>query len=418
MSARGKIALFSYFFPPSGGISCQRALRFAKYLPRFGWEVVVVSSANRRPWRITDESLLEKTRGMTVLRFPSPGADQFYSKGVAGLPVKIALALGAVGNLDPMYPWRRNVAAQLGEILRAHKPDVVIVTVPPFSAMGLVEDVKRLSPQTPVVVDMRDLLWLYHPYGSFARRVANRLQRLRAQELVTRWLAFADGVTVPAEAFRTTVSSYTNAPVCVVPTPFDPDDYENLPDYERGERFVMLHSGSLHRYNDPEPLLGIISLLPDDVLEGILLVLQGHLSRRAERLLGRYSWVKILPHASHSEALANQRKADANLVFVTLPERFGGHQILPGKVFDYIGAQRPILALAPKNSELGRLVLAHRLGFFAPIDEPPLAAGIITKMFRLWQSGNLAVDGDADAFNAKSVVPRLAKFIEEVSKTR
>ncbi|MCD6418696.1 hypothetical protein J7M00_07935 [bacterium] len=414
-----KILIFSYYFPPAGGISCQRIIRFSKFLKEYGWHPVIIAGRSKTLWKILDNSLQKIEKKFDVITYPSKNSEIYYStkSGIIEAIRRKIIAHKIVRELDPMRDWTLEVGRNLAEIISTHKPELALITVPPFSSLELVEVMKRTAPKIPVVADMRDLLWIFYPYGSLLRRYAGKKQYRNAQYLVPKYLSLVDGIIAPDRSFFTTLKEYSTAPMAEIPTPFDPDDFSNLPEYRRSGNFTILHSGSLNKFHDPEQLKKIFSLLPDDVLARIELILQGHHLPVSKKIFSDVKWAKILPSVSHREALSMQVSADANIVFVSVPIKYGGAQIIPGKVFDYIGAGRPIIAIAPKDGALNSLVEKFNLGFSAPIENFALAAGTITKAFRLWEQGVLSEisEESREGFSATEVVRKLSEFLESVS---
>ncbi len=418
MAERKKILLFSYYFPPAGGISCQRIIRFAKFLREYGWEPIIISGGHESSWKILDNSLNKIADDFTIITYLSKNSKIYYAQkpNLIDKFKKKIIAQKIIHELDPMHDWATEVSGHLSDIISIHRPSAALITVPPFSSLELIESLKKIASQLPVIADMRDLLWIFYPYGSFIRRYAGKRQYRNAEYLIPKWLSLADAMTVPDAAFVRTLKEYSSAPIEIVPTPFDPDDFSKTPKYERREKFTILHSGSLNKFHDSQRLHYIFSLLPDDILAQTELILQGHCPSEAKRIFWSERWSKVLPSVSHREALSMQCRADANIAFVTVPRKYGGEQMVPGKVFDYIGAGRPIIGIGPANGALNSLIKLHDFGFTAPIEEPPLAAGAITKAFRLWQQNSLnpITEENKSEYSAKNVVAKLAKFLNKI----
>ena len=406
-----KLLFVSYFFPPAGGISCQRAIRFARYLKRNRWEPVVLTYEGEYPWRIVDRTLARRVADIRTIRVPAPPLERYFS-GKISPAEKFAVLMEGTLNTDVMSLWVRRLIPKLPKILSEIRPDLVMITVPPFSALRLIPEIKKTA-DIPTIVDIRDLGWILNPHGGPLRRAANSLQLKKAQRKLFPLVACADGVVAPTDAIISEIERRFSIPTGTIPTPFDPQDFADMPQYSPGEKFRILHSGRIYRSNRAEDLVRVFSALPDDILERTELVLQGHDNPQSERKYGKIPWIRFEATVPHGEAVKSQSAADVNLVFVSESPRRGGHLIVPGKVFDYIGAGRPILALAPSGSALNTLVERNRLGFAAPIDFTELAAGTIARIFRLWERGELSPipSEQREKFSAEQVVPQLAEFL-------
>ncbi len=412
-SKLGKVLYFSYFFPPTGGISCQRTIRFVKYLKKYGWDITVVASGDFKSWRVIDNSLLEKVKDVKKVTYSLRRIASFYNgeKNLANLN----LAIRSLHGLDPMHIWTREVKVDMDRLIKKHKPDIAIITIPPFSTAELAESIKKIDEKIKVILDIRDLFWVFKPYGSFMRRVANIAQNYFAQKKFRIWMKYFEGFIVPDESFTDTIENYSDSPVETIPTPFDPDDFNNLKPYSKNEKFTILHSGSFNRYNSPNLLKIIFHTLPDEVLSKTELILQGNMSKKAEKIFNEISFIRVEKQVPFKYALQEQCKSELNLVFVSVPNGKGGEQIVPGKVFDYIGAGRPILAIGPKNCALLKLIKSNQLGFWASIKEPEIASGMITKAFRQWQNDKLMPIGkQRETFEAMIIVKRLSNFLSRL----
>ncbi len=409
-----KIFMVSYFFPPTGGISCQRILRFARNLPKFGFAPKIYTASGNARWWVIDETLIAKTNTLDIVKV-ADNLDDYYSQPhFTKNLLSIKRAFSAILHLDPMFSWAQNVINQLVKDIPHEKPDILFITIPPFSSIGIANAIKKLFPNLPIILDMRDMLWMFNPYGSMPRKVANFVQKRRAESLVQNWLLHVDGITVPSNFFAKSLKELSHIAPMEIPTPFERSDYENLPQYLRGERFRLLHSGSFHRHVEPQTLTNFLCLLPDDILKSTDIILQGNISPADARRFTDFPNIQLLPHVPHATALTAQKNSDANLVLLSTPADKGGDEIIPGKTFDYIGAQRPIFVVAPKDGALYSLIEHNRLGYSAPLDQPELAAGIFSKIFRLWQAKKLdpIPDKYAEFFETAHVIEKLANFLK------
>lgn len=406
-----KLLFISYFFPPSGGISSLRAMLFARFLRRSGWMVKVLTCGNKLPWRVIDESLMKLVEEIDVIKLKTNIIDGYYSKNYM-FHKKILVGISSVLNLDPMHFWAKEVSRHIKSVLTNFSPDLVLITIPPFSSALLVEHIKRLSPQIPVILDFRDLFWLFLPYGSIFRKLANLVQLRLAKSIFRRITPMFDGFIVPDSSFVETVKTYSQAPIGVIPTPYDPDEFRDLPKANFTEHFTIVHAGSFHRYNNPKFLRRVFSILPDSILQNTKLLLVGNVNSRARKIFRNISWAKIIDHLPRKYALGLLVSSDANLVFVTVPASRGGKQIVPGKVFDYIGAGKPIIAFAPEGGALLKLVKENEFGAAAPIEDPEKAAKTIAELYENWRKGGKQIGSDKRKdFSVNAIIPKLSDFL-------
>jgi len=409
------ILLITYFFPPAGGISCQRAIKFAQHLPHFDWNITVLTSGGNSPWKILDRTLIESVQHIDTIRITSHKLNRFFSTERHYL-TKFSIALSGIKNIDVMSHWSNTICSIIPEIISRKSPDIVLITIPPFSCLKIVEEIKRFDDNIPVIVDIRDLFWILNPYGSPARKIANSMQRKKALSEIPRLINMCDGIIAPGNAIINETIHFTSLPAVTIPTPFDPKTVKGFPEYEKKEKFTILHSGRFSRSNRPGPLHYIFSLLPDDILANLQLILQGYSEKSAEKFFKPESWARLIQTVPHREALETQIQSDLNLVFVTEKPELQGNLILPGKIFDYISAGRPVIAFGPENGALLSFVKQNKLGFTAPIDFPEMAAGILSKAFRIWEKSeiNQIPEETRHKFSVDVVMKKLSEFMENV----
>jgi glycosyltransferase involved in cell wall biosynthesis len=270
-------------------------------------------------------------------------------------------------------------------LVRREKIDAVITTSPPNSLNLIGAAVKRLT-GVPWVADLRDSI-AGNADVRFDRRAVQAKEKALTQ--VVRLVArSADAVVAVSEPIADEVRAFEPAgPVRVIPNGCDFDDFAGL-EYRSGERFRITHTGSFFGKRDPRPFLSALAASRlDDV---------------AARFVGDFKaadreWVagldlgdrlELLPYVSHHRALELQRDSEANLLL--LPEAAGRGRVVPsGKIFEYLAAERPILAAVPPDGAAAELIRETGAGVVvAPDDERGLREAIVGLHAR-WRAGRL-----------------------------
>src|SRR5207237_962203 len=149
----------------------------------------------------------------------------------------------------------------------------------------------------------------------------------------------------------------------------DFDDFAGL-EYSRGDRFRITHAGSFLGKRDPRPFL---SALAESGLVDVVARFVGGFRAEdrewAERL-GLGDRIELIPYVPRSESLALQRDSDALLLLI--PDAGGrGRGVLSGKVFEYLAAERPVLAVVPTDGAAAELVRETGAGLVAGPDDVP-----------------------------------------------
>jgi len=295
-----------------------------------------------------------------------PGARTAGSAGDPGLrlprrrPGRPWRLLHAVAGFpDPLvgwYPFARSAALRVG---RNWRPDVILASSPGPTALMVAHSVARRL-RVPWVAEFRDL-WMDHPaldWPAWRRGIGERLER--------RTLSTAAALVTVSEPWAESLRRKFGKPVAVVTNGFDPEDFPGTNEVPFREGTVRLvHTGILDGASrDPSPLLAAINRMgtfaskvrvafygPADTLG-----LAGELAKSH----GVQANVELIPSVPYRESLRAQTEADALLMLLwTDPKVRGWHS---GKLFEYIGARRPVLALGPAVDVGAELIQARRLG--------------------------------------------------------
>jgi hypothetical protein len=379
------VALIAYHFPPLGGAGVQRSLKFARYLPEFGYRPLVITGpgAAGGRWTPADESLLAELPEARIVRVPGPEpqADGRW-RGRADRWLQCATA------------WDRWWISGAGELVRRHAAgaDVVLASMSPFQSAAAAQAAAAAG--RPWVADLRDPWALdemtVYPTG---------LHRREAMQRMGRDLASAGAIVVNTrEAARALCAAFpqlTGRPVRAIPNGFDPADFSGPEPARTGERFRIVHAGYLHtalgraERGGPRRLLGG-SIAGVDILARshvhlmaaleriaadhpavaatIELHLAGVLSHADREAIGDSVAVCEHGYLEHSQSVELMRSAD--LLFLPMHDVAWGRRatIVPGKTYEYLASGRPILAAVPDGDARDLLARAPQASLCRPTD--------------------------------------------------
>src|SRR3954467_4865633 len=158
-------------------------------------------------------------------------------------------------------------------------------------------------------------------------------------------------------------------PVETIANGADFDDFDGLDYQPSPERFRITHAGSFFGKRDPRPFLTALSRV-----DGVVARFVGDFrSSDREWSAGIANRIELIPYAPHRRSLELQRDSEALLLLI--PEADGrGRGVLSGKVFEYLAAERPVLALAPPDGAAARLLEETGAG---PVVAPDDVEGIV-----------------------------------------
>ncbi|MFH1143125.1 MAG: glycosyltransferase [Candidatus Eisenbacteria bacterium] len=429
MHAHRRILVFAYFFPPYGGAGVQRIVKFAKYLPDEGWEPTIVTGRGSDYWMADASLAAELGPRVRVVRTSAPTgltALRRIAPRSAGHGRSLRSSVGAIHRWrglsgwlfvpDSYIGWLPFAARAGSRLLARERFDWILTTSSPDSAhlIGLHLSARH---RIPWLADFRDP-WTrrlsFHPPTAWHRRRHEALERqvLRRAALVT----FTSEETradyqrrfpeLPAEKFA------------VITNGFDEEDFRSLASGPpSAERFQILHAGQLNPERAARPfLLGLRRFL-DDVprararLEARLIGPAYERDRADIERLGLSGNIRLEPACRHAEIVRAMRESHLLLLMEHESER--GGLILPGKIFEYLRAGRPILGLVPRGAAWN---LIERLGAgrcCLPGDAEGCAA-LLAGYFSAFERGDPeggACPEDLGMFERRALTHRLAGFL-------
>ena len=386
-----KVLLVTMYFPPAGGGGVQRPLKTATHLPALGIETHVLAPDDPK-WLHRDEELRPPTQAFVHrARYLGPRArlpaEELHGlEGPERMLAQAKLAYRRVLLPDASVTWLPTALPAAVRLVKREGIDAVITTSPPVSINLIGAAVKRLT-GIPWVADLRDAI-LWNADRRFDRAAVQAKEK--ALERVVRLVAQkADAVVAVSETIADEVRSFDPAgEVRVIPNGCDFDDFTGL-DYLPGERFRITHAGSFFGKRNPRPFL---SALASSRLDDVVARFAGGLRQADEDWamgLGLGDRLELLPYVPHRRALELERDSEANLLL--LPEAAGRGAVVPsGKIFEYLAAERPILAAVPPDGAAAKLVRETGAGIVvAPEDEKGLREALIGLHAR-WQAGQLS----------------------------
>lgn len=269
--------------------------------------------------------------------------------------------------LAPNNAWSLTGRRLIREAIKRARPDIVVATTPPPSALFAATAV---IDETPLVADLRDL-WAGNPYYDRGSGVLARLQRralVRAAAVVT----VTDGCRDKLLELHPELAERVH----VLPNGFDPELLKRraAPPRHAGPA-TLIFAGALYGEHTAESL--VAALNRPELRGRVRLQLVGVIdprTRRAVELSGIDA--SIEPPVSWEESIERVLQADVAVV-ITTPET-GGDMALPIKLTEALALGRSVLALASPGSDTARLLerLGQQAGLAAPDDPPAISAAI------------------------------------------
>ena len=410
-----KVLIVSLYFPPAGGGGVQRPLKFATHLPTLGIETHVLAPDDPK-WIHADPELQPPTNAwIHRARYLGPKgrrpAEELHGRqGLVRIATQARLAGRRFLVPDENVSWNLTAIPAAIRIVRKEGIDVVLTTSPPSSVHLIGAAVKRVT-GVRWVADLRDSI-AAHPHRR-AERLAVRTKE-RGEAAVARLVARkADAIVAVSEAIaEETRGLDPKGPVVTIANGSDFDDFAGLP-YERGDRFRITHTGSFFGKRDPRPFLTALADSGLDVTARFVGDFRTADREWAEQL-GLGDRLELHAYVPRRRSLELQRDSEALLLLI--PEAaWRGKGVLSGKVFEYLAAERPILASVPPDGAAAELIEATGAGVVAPPDDPAAIADALRGLVERYEAG--ALDGTPlseewrDKLSRRSRVQELAELL-------
>ncbi|MGH3073697.1 MAG: glycosyltransferase [Gaiellales bacterium] len=392
--------IVSYYFPPAGGGGVQRVLKLCKHLPAFGWDVDVLAPDDPK-WVAHDPGLAAEIPAGTVVhraryRGPSderPAADVLAgAEGLRGVATRAGLYGRQLLVPDPRVVWVPDAARAAVRIVRERSANVVLTTSPPSSAHMIGNIVARRT-GVPWIADLRDS-WLANPHRRYDRRSV-RAKRAVLETMARRTFARVSALTAVTETIADEARALAPAgtPSAVISNGCDFDEFAGL-EHTPSDRLRILHAGFFFGVRSPRPFLEALArLLADrpelrEVIEARFVGGFRTADRQWAESLGLGGALRIDGFLPHDQALAAMKGADALLLLI--PRAGGlGLSVLSGKLFEYLAAERPVLALVPPEGIAADLLRSTGFGRIADPDDVGAIRAQLEGLVEAWRAGDL-----------------------------
>jgi glycosyltransferase involved in cell wall biosynthesis len=378
-----KVLIITYYWPPSGGAGVQRWLKFAKYLPEFGWEPVIYTPEN--PERPAVDHSLEKDipENITVLktkivepysvykRFVGRKKEDVIKTGFLSEKKNPSLAetisVWIRGNLfipDARKFWIKPSIKFLSRYLQSNPVDVIISTGPPHSMHLIALGVKNKL-NVPWLVDFRDP-WTHIDYYNDLMLTRRSDQKHKALELEV--LKQADQVVVVSEGMKRLFKTIHNRDYHVITNGYDADDLPaEVP--EPDKKFSIAHIGSMVKSRNPETLWRVLSEMVNvdpQFAADLEIKLVGQADRVVLESLKKHNlekYLNLIHYLPHNQVIKEQMKSAVLLLLIN--DTPNAKMILTGKFFEYLAAGRPILCIGPEDGDAANVLRIINAGFIA-----------------------------------------------------
>lgn len=422
-----KVLVITYYWPPAGGPGVQRWLKFVKYLPDYGVLPVVYIPENPSYPMLDDSLIAEIPEEVIILKqainepyklaeFLSKKTSKTISSGVIPKEQKQSfiqqVMLYVRGNYfipDARKAWVKPSVNYLSEYIKKEKIETVITTGPPHSLhlIGL-----QLKAQLGIkwIADFRDP-WTtigYHKKLKLSSGAARKHERMEAQVLQS-----ADHIIVTSENTKKEFATKSNQSISVITNGYD---YQQLPKATKDLNFSLAHIGSLLSERNPKKLWKVLGELineyEDFKIEFVLRligVVSDDVLIEIHRFIPKEN-IDIVGYVNHKEALMFQRQS--RLLLLIEIDSNDTKAIIPGKLFEYMVAETPIISVGPEDSDVERILKSTNTGRYFYYDAEIALKQHLLSCFKDFKNSTLTTyPAGLQQYSRKALTKKLAELI-------
>ena len=431
-----KVLMIAFAFPPMGGAGVQRSLKFAKYLPDFHWLPVIIK-ADLLDGNAKDYSFLKELNNNIKIHNSFCPQLKFFRNGRTNIHKNVEFLKKNsrfINNLiqmiktlifipDRNVAWLPFVLIKAIKVIKEDKIDLIYTTSDPYADHLIGYLLKKLTGK-PWVADFRDPWtddishsneYYQAPFGKFRKRIDLALEK--------KVIKHADCVVGTTEeivvSFLGRYPKETQEKCLTITNGYDEEDFlgqGRCPSREDG-RFTICYSGSFAR--SPDNFLVALKKLLDDnnaLRREIRVIFAGYMPSGVRECIGQLKLedqVDLIGYVPHKESIEYLLRSDVLLLNLTSDER--ERLILPGKIFEYMRAKKPILALVPKGAA-AEIINKYRIGNVVDPDNVVGISNVIEEMYYKYKRGSLKIEpvGAIDNFERKKLTRKLADCFNEL----
>ena len=424
-----KVLVITYYWPPAGGPGVQRWLKFVKYLRDFGIEPVVFTAEN--PFYPTvDETLIQDVPdGIEIVKCPIFEPNNIVAKfkknetqRSAGfldpnpsLISKLLLYIRANYFIpDARKFWVKPAVKLLKKYLSENSVDAVITTGPPHS-LHLIG--KKLKEVTGIkwIADFRDPWTSIDYFHLLPLTNSARKKHFRLEEEV---VIAADRVIMVSSNAKKKYEGF-NENIDVITNGFDTEKGLEEAKVELDKKFSITHIGTMNSERNPKAFWEALSEISEDDSEfadDLELKFIGKVDDSVwenEIESRAFKDVKRVSYVPHLEAKLYQRKSQVLLIVVN--DYPSAKEMIPGKTFEYLQANRPILGFAPEDGDLAEILSNTNSGVAVDFRNKELAKKSILNLYSNFKKGNLeSTSKGVDSFHRRELTEKLSVIIKDL----
>ncbi len=429
MKQKRKVLIITYYWPPSGGAGVQRWLKFAKYLPEFNIEPIILTVDSKYASYLQIDTSLEKdispdlkvfkTKSFEPLNLlslffgkknvPYGGFTNVNKKSI--LQIVLRFIRGNFFIPDARVGWNKHAYKKAKEIISEYNIDTVITTSPPHSTQLIGLKLKKKL-NINWIADFRDP-WtdIYYYKDLLHTRLVKRIDEKKEKEV----LGKADKIIVVGKSLKEIFYSKINQEKFVVITNgYDEEDFEEHK-HIRPEKFTITYTGTL---SDQYNIAAFIEVCEAIKSKGVDFIIR-FIGNVAESKLNEFKNagllenVEIVNYVSHQESVKYLYNSSALLLVI--PDFNGNKGILTGKLFEYLASGIPIVGIGPTDGDASEIIDECEVGKMFDYSNKTELSEYLESLIKHWEDNkiNEPDDEEIEKYSRKNLTKLLTEIINK-----
>ena len=429
-----KVLIITYYWPPCGGIGVLRCLKIAKYLQDFAWQPIVFTAKDAHYPSIDHSNVKDIPENLTVLRQKiwepyhiykfltrqkkdANVNNVFYVKDKqAGLAHRLSVWLRSNFFIpDARARWIKPSVRFLLEYLKKHPVDAIFSDGPPHSNTRIAT-LLRQKTSIPWLADFQDP-WTqvdYYQLLSLTSWGDAKHRRLEQEAFKA-----ANKITIVSPTWKADLEAIGAKNVSVIPWGFDPDDYKDIK-AQIGQKFTFTHLGLMGYDRNPKTFFKVLQALKKEYVDfdkHLELQLVGQVDYsvvNAYTVLDLAKNVRLVGAVPRAEAL--QMTMNSPILLLLLNQQANAKGRIPGKLFEYLAARRPILTLGGTDSDVAHIIATSKSGYTSEYEDFDGLKKVISDLYQQFLNGSLqqAVLSEIEAYSIKKLTGQVAALLDEM----
>ena len=416
LAEKRKVLLISYLFPPLGGSGSSRPLKMAKYLPKYGWKPVVLTVKNPDWYYAHDPELLKQlSKEVEVLR-----SQMFRSTWIYRClnPLRTKRMEGLIRRYlfhpDEQIGWLPFAYRSATQFMNNHKIHALYSTSGPMTCHLIAMLLKRRF-GIPWVAEFRDE-WFEAPNlplpTNLHKKMHYYLEKLVVKE--------SDRILTLAPEFAKLLLKHGVIPdkFTTIVKGYDPDDLSTstLKESNDENRFTVVFTGLIYESFPPNRLLSAVnSLIKDGCISPKKIIIRFVGANVINRALDPFRVTECTGFVPQTEAISSLFHADLLLLLLS---RERGSGVIPSKIFEYMAAGKPILALVPPEGAVSGIIQKTKTGTVVDFEDEGGIRRSFFELYSRWETGSLNLTPDwheIGRFDQRLIFREISTILDELT---